>query len=130
MTVVKRDSSRVPFDRDKLRQGLERACWKRQIDDLQIEALITQVEQDINLSFETEVPSQFIGERAMYYLSGLDPVAYVRFASVYRQFEDADDFARELQKMRQYPDIPDLSSEYVPKKKNTLFSKVKRNQEG
>ena len=124
--VVKRDGSRVPFDRESLRHGLERACWKRQISESQITTLIAQVERDIESAFETEVESRFIGERVMHYLGELDQVAYVRFASVYRHFKDADDFTRELQRMRQNPDIPSLSSEYLPKKKTSRFPKAKR----
>jgi len=126
--VIKRDGSRVPFDRERLQQGIERACWKRQISDEQIEALISQVEHDINTTFDSEVESRYIGERVMRYLNELDQVAYVRFASVYRHFEDADDFARELQRMRQNPDMPCLSSEYVPKKRHSQFPKTKRNR--
>jgi len=126
--VVKRDGSRAPFDRGRLRQGLERACWKRQISDAQISTLIAQVERDIDSTFETDVQSQFIGERVMFYLGELDQVAYVRFASVYRQFNDADDFIKELQRMEQNPDMPCLSAEYLPKRKKSLFPKVKRNR--
>ena len=126
--VIKRDGSRVPFDRERLQQGIERACWKRQISDEQITALITQVEHDIESLFETEVESRFIGERVILYLGELDQVAYVRFASVYRQFKDADDFARELQRMKQNPDMPCLSSEYEPKRKLLRFPKGKRNR--
>ena len=120
--VIKRDGSRVPFDREKLQQGLERACWKRPISDEQIISLITQVEQDINSTFESEVESRFIGERVIHYLGELDQVAYVRFASVYRHFKDADDFVQELQRMKQNPDMPCLSSEYVPKKQTSRLS--------
>ena len=109
--VIKRDGSRVPFERERLQHGVERACWKRKISDEQIEALIAQVEHDISTAFETEVKSQYIGEQVMHYLGELDQVAYVRFASVYRHFENADDFARELQRMRQNPDMPCMSSE-------------------
>ena len=128
--VVKRDGSNVPFDRERLRQGLERACSKRPIDELQIEALIIQVEQDIDAAFdtETEVKSQFIGERVMHYLASLDQVSYVRFASVYRDFKDADDFILELQRMKQNPDMPCLSSEYLPKKKTSKFRRGKYNR--
>ena len=126
--VVKRDGSCVPFDRERLRQGIERACSKRQIDDMQIEALITQVEQDIDAAFDSEVKSQFIGERVMHYLGELDQVSYVRFASVYRDFKDADDFIRELKRMKQNPDMPCLSSEYLPKKRISRFTKGKRSR--
>jgi transcriptional repressor NrdR len=128
--IIKRGDSRsrVPFDRGKLRRGIERACWKRPISDTQIEALIAQVEQDIKSIHDTEVESRFIGERVMYYLAGLDQVAYVRFASVYRHFENADDFIQELKRMEQSPDIPCLSSEYVPKKKQSRSPKGKRSR--
>jgi len=124
--VIKRNDSRVPFDPERLRRGIERACWKRQISDVQISALIAQVEHDINSAFETEVKSQFIGERVMHYLAELDQVAYVRFASVYRHFKDADDFIRELQRMKQNPDVS--YSEYPPQKKQSLFPKGNRNR--
>jgi transcriptional repressor NrdR len=126
--VIKRDGSRVPFDREKLRQGLERACWKRQISDTQISTLITQVERDIDSAFETEVASQFIGERVIQYLAELDQVAYVRFASVYRHFKDADDFIRELQKMRQNLNLTWSAPEQPQQQKKTRFSKPKKKQ--
>ena len=126
--VIKRDGSRVPYDPERLQQGIERACWKRQVSDEQITTLITQVEHDINTTFESEVESRYIGEQVMHYLGKLDQVAYVRFASVYRDFADADDFARELQRMNQNPDMPSLSSEYVPKKKHSRFPKGKSNR--
>ena len=126
--VIKRDGTQVPFDRESLQRGVLRACWKRKISDEQIAALIAQVERDIDSSFETVVESRFIGERVMYYLHKLDQVAYVRFASVYRQFKDADDFVRELQRMEQNPDMPCLSAEYQPKRKTTQFPKTKRSR--
>jgi transcriptional repressor NrdR len=126
--VIKRDGSRVPFDRKKLHEGIERACWKRPISDEQIMTLITQVELDIDAKCESEVQTQFIGEQVMHYLGELDQVAYVRFASVYRQFKDADDFVRELQRMKENPDMPSVSSEYVPQKKISRFPKTKRSR--
>jgi len=126
--VIKRDGSRVPFDRSSLQRGVESACWKRQVSDEQISALIAQVERDIDAAFEAEVESRFIGERVMSYLHELDQVAYVRFASVYRDFKDADDFVHELERMKQNPDMPCLSSEYLPKKKTTQFPKTKRSR--
>jgi transcriptional repressor NrdR len=102
--VIKRNGQRVPYDRQKLQQGLERACWKRSISDTQISTLIARVESDIDSMFETEVESQFIGERVMQYLRELDQVAFVRFASVYRHFQDANDFTQELTEMLEDPD--------------------------
>ena len=126
--VIKRDGSRVPFDRERLQQGIERACWKRKISEEQITTLIAQVEYDINTTFDAEVASRYIGEQVMYYLGKLDQVAYVRFASVYRDFESAGDFARELQRMSQNPDLSPLASEYVPKTQHSPFPKRKSNR--
>jgi transcriptional repressor NrdR len=120
--VIKRNGQRVPFDREKLRQGLERACWKRQISDAQISTLIAQVESDIDSEFETEVESQFIGERVMQYLGELDQVAFVRFASVYRHFQNAGDFARDLGEML---GDPDEASYYLKRLKNSPRHRAK-----
>jgi transcriptional repressor NrdR len=96
---VKKDGSRVPYDRNKIKTGLEKACWKRPISDEQIEAIVTAIEDDIEKNFESEVESRYIGELAMKHLRDLDQVAYVRFASVYRQFEDVHDFMEEVRPM-------------------------------
>ncbi|MCR4411978.1 MAG: transcriptional regulator NrdR [Thermoguttaceae bacterium] len=99
ITVIKKDGSRVPFDRDKIRLGLEKACWKRKISDAQIEAIVADVENYVEANFESEVESRRLGELVMERLRALDQVAYVRFASVYRQFEDVHDFVDELRPM-------------------------------
>ena len=114
--VKKRDGSRVPFDREKLRRGLDRACWKRPITDAQISSLIAEVETEIDTMFTTEVESQFIGEIVMGLLRKLDQVAYVRFASVYLHFQDAQDFAKELQPMLDDPNAEPLASNHRPRK--------------
>ncbi|MDX1962747.1 MAG: transcriptional regulator NrdR [Pirellulales bacterium] len=95
--VVKRDGSRIPYDRQKIKAGLTKACWKRPISEEQIEALVTAVERNIYDSFETEVETSHIGELVMQELRKLDQVAFVRFASVYRKFQDVRDFVDELQ---------------------------------
>jgi transcriptional repressor NrdR len=95
--VVKKDGSRVPFSRDKIRGGLERACWKRPISDRDIERTVAAIENDVYSSFENEIESRRLGEIVMDHLRDLDEVAFVRFASVYRQFADAGDFIDELQ---------------------------------
>lgn len=97
--IVKKDGTREPFDVEKIRTGLEKACWKRPISDDQIRALIEAIERKVYDRFEVEVPSHKIGELIMQHLRQLDQVAYVRFASVYRQFEDVHDFVDELQPM-------------------------------
>jgi transcriptional repressor NrdR len=99
LKVVKKDGSRIPFDREKIRSGIEKACYKRPISPDQIESLITQVEFDVQGNFDREVPSRYIGEKVISALRQLDQVAYVRFASVYREFQDVNDFVEELQPM-------------------------------
>ena len=97
--IVKKDGVRVPFERDKIKRGLEKACWKRPISDEQLEAVVTAIEADMYANCDTEVESRYLGELAMQHLRQLDQVAYVRFASVYRDFEDVQDFVQELQPM-------------------------------
>ena len=94
--VVKKDGSRVPFSREKIKQGLERACWKRPISDRDVERTVSAIENDVYTSFDNEIESKRLGELVMDHLRDLDEVAFVRFASVYRQFSDAEDFVEEL----------------------------------
>lgn len=95
--VVKRDGTRVPFDREKLRHGIERACWKRPVREAQISGLVATLET--RLEGETEVSTQRIGELAMELLRKVDEIAYIRFASVYQDFANVQDFATALQSM-------------------------------
>jgi transcriptional repressor NrdR len=97
--IVKKDGSREPFDHVKIKQGLEKACWKRPVSDGQLEAVIAAVESELEENFESEVESRHVGEIVMHQLRDLDEVAYVRFASVYRQFKDVQDFVAELRPM-------------------------------
>ncbi|MGI6049266.1 MAG: transcriptional regulator NrdR [Acetivibrionales bacterium] len=97
--VIKKDGTRQPYDRDKLRKGILRACVKRNISMDQIESLLDSIEGKINNSLEREVTSEFIGELVMDKLRKLDEVAYVRFASVYRHFKDINTFMNELSKL-------------------------------
>jgi transcriptional repressor NrdR len=99
--VVKKDGTRVLFSRDKIRTGLEKACWKRPISSEQIDAIVSAVERDVHSRFENEVHSRELGELVMEKLRALDQVAYVRFASVYRNFTAAEDFVREVRPMLQ-----------------------------
>ena len=94
--VVKKDGSREPFDRPKLLAGLMKACEKRPVPVNALEALVDEVENLVQESPERELPATAIGERLMARLKELDKVAYVRFASVYRQFGDLNDFVEEL----------------------------------
>lgn len=94
--VVKKDGSRVPFEREKIKRGLEKACWKRPISDDQLEAIVSAVENEVYELADAEVESEQLGEIVMKRLRQLDQVAYVRFASVYRQFQDARAFVEEV----------------------------------
>ncbi len=95
--VVKKDGARVPFDRQKIKVGLAKACWKRPISDPQIDAIVSSIEREIYDNFECEIPTSEVGALVMRQLRDLDHVAYVRFASVYRQFKDIRDFVEELE---------------------------------
>ncbi len=94
--VIKKDGTRVPFERDKIKRGLEKACWKRPVSDEQLEAIVSAVENDVYELADAEVESEQLGGMVMQRLRKVDEVAYVRFASVYRQFQDVRDFVHEL----------------------------------
>ena len=96
LMIIKKDGRREPFDRNKLLGGLVKACEKRPVSMDQIEDVADEIERDLSRQFEHEVPSSAIGERVMQRLKDLDTIAYVRFASVYREFKDAEQFMREL----------------------------------
>ncbi len=97
--VVKRDKSREVFDRNKLTAGLLRACEKRPVSIDQIEKMVDNIESQLQQSLDREVTSLQIGELTMEQLKNVDEVAYVRFASVYRQFKDINTFMEELNKL-------------------------------
>jgi transcriptional repressor NrdR len=97
--VIKKDGSRQPYEREKVRKGILRACEKRNISMDQIESVLDAIETQISNSLEREVTSEFIGELVMNKLREMDEVAYVRFASVYRQFKDINTFMNELNKL-------------------------------
>jgi transcriptional repressor NrdR len=94
--VVKKDNSRVPYDRGKIVEGLRKACYKRPISVEQIQRIADKVEETIFQSFDKEVSSAFIGESVMKRLRRIDKVAYIRFASVYRDFRDAGELIKEV----------------------------------
>lgn len=98
--VVKRDERREPYDRDKLMRGLQVACRKRPVSQLNLERVADAIEAAMHDSGEREISSQKIGMLVMSQLRELDPVAYVRFASVYRNFEDVDEFMKELNRLK------------------------------
>ncbi|HOV68952.1 MAG TPA: transcriptional regulator NrdR [Clostridia bacterium] len=97
--VIKKDGSRQLFDPNKVRQGIIKACEKRPVTSAQIDQLVSEIEKQLNNSLNEEVMSNTIGEMVMKGLKELDDVAYVRFASVYRQFKDINTFMQELNKL-------------------------------
>ena len=99
LMVVKRDGRREEFSREKLFSGLKKACQKRPISPQAIEAVLDKIVADLTNKFESEIPGAVIGERVMAELRELDDVAYVRYASVYRRFQEATDFVQEIKKL-------------------------------
>ena len=99
--VIKKDNVREPFNREKIRQGILKACWKRPISDEIVDTMIAEIDSDIYADFESEIESRVVGGMVMHQLSKVDQVAYVRFASVYREFKDVQDFVEELQPILQ-----------------------------
>ena len=99
LVVIKKDQTKEPYDRTKIEKGVFRSCHKRPISVPQMNHLVDQVEAKVFSKEEREIPSSYIGELVMRYLEELDAVAYVRFASIYREFKDVDTFMEELKKI-------------------------------
>ena len=99
LVVVKKDGSRQSFDRQKLLNGMVRACDKRSVTLQRLEQAVADIEQRLLNSMDREIPTERVGELVMEELKKIDQVAYVRFASVYRQFQDIDSFVAELNKL-------------------------------
>ena len=100
LMIIKKDKRREVFSREKVRAGLQKACEKREISMNVIESFIEELERDLRESEAKEIPSTIIGEKMMAILHSLDKVAYVRFASVYRDFKDVTDFENELKTLK------------------------------
>ncbi|MBW2194091.1 MAG: transcriptional repressor NrdR [Deltaproteobacteria bacterium] len=96
LVLIKKDNRREPFNREKILKGMQRACQKRNISINTLELFIDNLERELQEFGEKEVPASMVGERVMRKLQELDDVAYVRFASVYREFKDINDFMSEL----------------------------------
>ena len=103
LVVVKRDGRREEFSKEKLFSGIKKACQKRPISPKAIEDLVEKIWEAVNNRFDSEVPAEFIGKMVMDGLRELDDVAYVRFASVYRRFQEATDFVQEVKKLEAKP---------------------------
>ena len=99
MVVIKKDNNRETYDRSKIESGILRACHKRPVSMNQIRRTVDEIEAEIYERTEKEIPSKDIGEMVMRKVHDLDPVAYVRFASVYREFKDVETFMEELRKV-------------------------------
>jgi transcriptional repressor NrdR len=97
--VIKKDGSRVPYDRTRLLEGLHKACHKRPVSEEKIQSIVREIEDEVIAKYDTEVPTTFLGERVMERLRELDQVAYVRFASVYREFQDLSAFVEAIEPM-------------------------------
>lgn len=100
LQVVKREGRREPFDRNKILKGIQIACGKRPISIAQMEQIVDEIESEIRETFTTEAPAAAIGELVMAKLRALDNVAYIRFASVYRNFTDISSFEKELERLK------------------------------
>ena len=105
LTVVKKDSSREPYHREKIIEGLRRACYKRPVSDEQIMRIVESAEEDMYHKFDREVPTSFIGDSVSAHLRKVDKIAYVRFASVYRDFADVGELIQEAQDVKDAPNI-------------------------
>lgn len=101
--IVKNDNRREPFSQKKLRRGMQRALEKRPVSVEQLDAAVDRIIRDLHASGEREIPSQTLGEWVMTSLRELDQVAFVRFASVYRSFEDVDEFRTEIERLENLP---------------------------
>jgi transcriptional repressor NrdR len=97
LQVIKKDGTRVPFDRTRILAGVQKACYKRPVSAENIVKIVDAVEEEVSRTYQREVPSQLIGEIVMKYLRRVDPIAYVRFASVYREFRDVRQLVDEAQ---------------------------------
>jgi transcriptional repressor NrdR len=106
LVVVKSSGERQSFDRGKLLEGLQRACHKRQVSTASLEMAVRDIEGELRNRLRQEVSSPQIGELALRRLKEIDPVAYVRFASVYRKFADVDEFEDELARLEREPPLP------------------------
>ena len=114
LQVIKKDGTRVPFDRNKLLAGVQKACYKRPVPSEQVAKIVDAVEEEVSRTGQREVESKFIGEQVMKYLRRVDPIAYVRFASVYREFRDVQQLVDEAQGVLDSPPVDPDQKDLFP----------------
>jgi len=120
LMVIKKDGRRVPWDKDKILAGLERACFKRPVPEEDLHRVADEVEEEVRATYDREVPSTAVGQLVVERLRRLDQVAYVRFASVYRQFKTLEELvaeARAVIEARHYDDLPGQGKLFVEPKR-------------
>lgn len=105
LVVVKKDGTRVPFETERILRGVVAACGKRPIAEETKQAIVHQVEDEVHREFDREVPSAEIGRRVAAKLRGLDPIAYIRFASEHYQFRNLDEFSSEVEELKSRPAV-------------------------
>ena len=105
LTVIKKDGSRQPYDRQKVITGLESACYKRPVAEQQIRAIVEAIEENVFQNYDKDVPSSFIGDTLGSLLQKVDKIAYMRFASVYRQFADVGELIEEAREVEDRPSV-------------------------
>lgn len=103
LRVLKRDGSSEPFDKPKLLMGMSKACEKRPVSMQSLERVVEEILQELESTFEREIPSHMVGAKVMEHLHALDEIAYVRYASVYRHFQDIGEFIDEIQSLEHRP---------------------------
>ena len=130
LIVIKKDNNREQYDRSKIEAGVLRACHKRPISVNQINQLVDEVETEIFNREEKEIPSSLIGELVMDKLKDLEAVAYVRFASVYREFKDVNTFMSELKKMLDEYRNAKIMLKYLQRQTDIVFAKKKMQMDG
>lgn len=105
LNVLKKDGTRVPYERQKLIEGLQKACYKRPVSDQQLLGIVEAVEEEVFRKFDKEVPSRFLGDTVSRHLRNVDKIAYVRFASVYQDFTDVGELIAEARDVEDAPVI-------------------------
>jgi transcriptional repressor NrdR len=126
LTVVKRSSRRVPFDRDKLQRSVQVALRKRPVEPERIERMVSGIVRQLESTGESEIPSSTIGELVIEALKGLDPVAYVRFASVYRDFREAADFHEVLSEIARDAEAGQQSNGSSPRQADDVCGSLEK----